>query len=383
MALIFRSPQFDANPSEPATHALLVGIGRYPYLLGGSEAGQGAGFPLRQLTSSPKSARAVADWLLARGACLGVPNAGLNNPAAPLGTVDLLLAEDPAATPAGENVDNPTATRLVEAIDEWVVRCNTHADNVAFLYFCGHGLKLGDLVFLASDFGKANVPNAWKYAISLDSIRLGMRKCKAKRQFMFFDCCRSYFANVNAGNERGVQIFDSLLDAQDLRNYVAMYSTLEGSAAYGKPEEPSYFTQALLGALTGFGSERRSQGWEVTNRMINKALHEIMRFDVQGTANLQIVAGESAGDAVLHRLRSLPQVKTRVQYTPDSQMAQFGFTLERAPERFDHAGANGPFRRDIAPGEWRIDLTQNGQPVQDQSDQPVLTPPSFDKLFPA
>ena len=208
-----------------------------------------------------------------------------------------------------------------------------------------------------------------------------MRKCPAKNQFLFFDCCRNYLAQVNAGTERGVQIFDNLLDVADDRNYVAMYSTLEGSSAFGQPNEPSYFMKALLDALTGFGSERRSGGWQVTNRMINKALHDIMRFDIKGTANLQLVTGESPGDAVLHVLQKAPRVKTRVQCEPVADMSNVSFSLKRDLDHFVHAGAQGPFRQDIAPGEWEMRVTRNGSQTHDQEDRPVITPPAFDKIF--
>src|ERR1700720_4792327 len=154
--------------------------------MGGAKEGEGEGFPLRQLTSSPKSARAVCDWLCAAGQYAGQANAGVNNPAAPLASVDLLVAEEPAAAPHPAGADDPVAVRLIEALEDWIKRCDANPDNIAFLYLCGHGLKLGDLVLLASDFGRSGVNNAWKYAVSLDSIRLGMRKCKAIRQFLFF-----------------------------------------------------------------------------------------------------------------------------------------------------------------------------------------------------
>lgn len=376
MEIVFQSPAFVANRAAAGTHALVIGIGAYPFLDGGaSELEGGQIVRLKQLSSSPASARAVRDWLLAQGEYAGVANAGLRNEDAPLATVDVLIAD--AGEPDIGNVEP-----LVKAIEDWVLRCNTNADNVAFLYMCGHGLKLGDLVLLAADFGRAGVLNAWNHAISLDSIRLGMRKCVARQQFMFFDCCRAYPFSVNAGNERGRQIFDQLLDQSDTRGYVAMYSTLEGSLAYGKPDNPSYFTKALLHGLTGFASERKGGGWRVTNKMLQKALQDLMRFDVKGaTANRQLVSGESPGDAILHMLSESPKVRTLVQCAPDTYLADLTFHLQRGAADIHHSGDQGPFYGDVDPGEWTIGMRHKQGQIPDQSDDPVVTPPSFDKTF--
>jgi hypothetical protein len=308
MSLVFTSCGAQSDPNQPGTHALVVGIGEYPYLGGGRrEPPEGARFQLEQRASAPRSARAVRDWLLARGAYAGEPNAGLYNPSAPLATVDVLIAD--GNPEPGEPVDVPNAERLIEAIDAWVERCNRHADNVPFLFLCGHGLELGDLVLLASDFGAPGALDIWQRAISLDSIRLGMRRCQARRQFLFFDCCRSEPFDTFAGNARGHQFFATELDQADPRSYVALYSTLSGRFAYPDVDQPSTFTKALLEALLGLGSERRGGSWQVTNRMLAKAVHDSMQFAAKTNPNRQLASAEAPGDAVLHQLRVPPQVK--------------------------------------------------------------------------
>jgi hypothetical protein len=378
MALVYESPHYLADATSPGTHALVVGIGDYPFLMGGVNEAQGEqDFPLRQLTTAPASARAVRDWLLCQGPFAGKNNAGLRNNQAPLASVEVLISGDAGA---GQPVDTPNGTRLKGAIEDWYARCNQHADNVAFLYVCGHGVTLSSLQLLASDFGQSNQPNIWSRALNLDNIRIGMRKCLARRQFMFFDCCRGYTANINGGNSEGIQIFDQLLASPDIRHYVAMYSTLEGSQAFGKVDQPSLFTTALLDALMGYGSTRVSGGWYVTNRMLEKAMHDIMRFDASVTVNMQLVEGNSAGDATLHELSTPPLVRTRVHCEPSLHMNDVTFDLSRPPDAFSHPGLNGPFNQDISPGEWRISM-QHAQPHLSQEDIPVITPPAFEKIF--
>src|SRR5262249_32590911 len=115
----------------PKTHAFIVGVGRYRHLLGGGD--ERPGIPaLAQLTSPPISARGLADCLIG----------ALNNPTAPLGSVELLLSEGagkpkylpptPGATPI--TIERATSERIRGAFDRWYARCDAHKDNVALFY---------------------------------------------------------------------------------------------------------------------------------------------------------------------------------------------------------------------------------------------------------
>jgi len=379
MALKYESNQYKTAPNAPGTHALIIGVGDYPYLLGGVNEVPHSPFGLGQLTSSPVSAQAVCDWMLAEGSYLGSVDAGLKNTGAPLSTVDLLLTQAPGAAPVGGNI--PTFDNIVTAVDNWIARCNQNEGNVAFIYLCGHGLKLRDLVFLASDFGDPAlaVSSAWRRTISLDSIRLGMRKCNAMFQFMFFDCCRSYPVTFTEPYATGHQIFDSLMSHADNRNYVAMHSTLEGSQAFGAPNQPSYFTKALLEGLCGFASENRGSGWVVTNTSLSSAMYRIMRFDANVSINRQLVVSEAPGEAVLHELSNAPKVKARVKCQPPaSPPTAVTLTLSRAGAP-PYSVQGDLLRVDISPGEWMVAMQHGGG---SQRRQQLITPPTFEQNFP-
>lgn len=68
---------------KPGTHAIVVGIGRYPWLEGGGKPTFNKSEGMEQLTSPPASAREFANWLLDT----------YDNPEAPLASVDLLLSD--------------------------------------------------------------------------------------------------------------------------------------------------------------------------------------------------------------------------------------------------------------------------------------------------
>jgi hypothetical protein len=79
-----------------ATHALVIGVGSYPHLLGGSGALCEDNEGLAQLTSPPVSARKFADWLICSFA----------NPDKPLASVALLISEE-------ENVVRGNTSRYI------------------------------------------------------------------------------------------------------------------------------------------------------------------------------------------------------------------------------------------------------------------------------
>lgn len=374
MALIFASDDSDSNPGAPGTHVLVIGIGRYPHLLGGSHVGD-RHFGLRQLTSAPISAWRITEWLLpSQGSGA---RSGLANRRAPLATVDLLISEE--GSPDGEGT--PTAKNIIAAVEKWYARCDRNPENVAMLYVCGHGLMLLDHVLLASDFGNQKSVNLWNQAISLDCISQGLRKCKARNQFLFFDCCRAYPVMVNGAPSQGHQIFDLVLNTVDSRNLIILRSTLEGSFAYAQTDQPSYFTTALLEGLSGFASERLGSGWAITNSMLANSIHKIMTFDSVAEADRQIAEVDISGHAILHELGHAPVVKTRVRCEPSLHMTSASFGLSRMNELFEHQGKDGPFRRDISPGQWTMTMSHQQGVYPTQDDDPIVMPPSFDKIF--
>lgn len=71
-----------ATVAGPATHVLVIGVGDYPHLNGGTGTLTELHGGMGQLTSCPESARAFATWVIS----------DLNAPA-PLASVSLLLSE--------------------------------------------------------------------------------------------------------------------------------------------------------------------------------------------------------------------------------------------------------------------------------------------------
>ena len=181
MTLVYDEPR-----EGPGTHALVIGVGGYDHLHGGisdrklrraTRYGN-----LGQLTSPPKSACAVARFL---------KTSDPMDWAAPLATVDLLVSTAPSdGDPGGEGGHYQRATRdaIQAAFDDWWDRCDTHTENVAVFYFCGHGMQATNQVLLASDFGRTR--NPWAQALDLNKTRQAFNANRARTQVFLIDACR-------------------------------------------------------------------------------------------------------------------------------------------------------------------------------------------------
>src|SRR6266850_4512990 len=100
MALVYQSAAFGANPEAPGAHALVIGVGQYPHLLGGDADIIEDPMGLRQLESPPVSAKVFTHWLIPK---VDPQQAQFSNPDAPLATVDLVLSPVASYTsPAGD-----------------------------------------------------------------------------------------------------------------------------------------------------------------------------------------------------------------------------------------------------------------------------------------
>ena len=183
-ALVF---QDDAVPAaSPGTHVLIVGVGKYAFGKGGS-ASTVAG-DLRQLSSPPVTARALADWFIQT----------FKNSKKPLASVSLLVSEAVAAPyvpprPAGAaavNVPSATLANVKQAAGHWADRLRANQDNLAVFCFCGHGASLGQqAALLLEDFG---APGAdFDAAVDVDILRGTMKNSPAIQQTFLFDCCRT------------------------------------------------------------------------------------------------------------------------------------------------------------------------------------------------
>lgn len=336
---------------KPATHALVIGVGRYPYLEGGSRPAPGVSrWGLGQLSSPPLSATAIADFLVGE----------LDNDQAPLGSVDLLLSPDgPYTLPDGSgsrDVEAATMKNISKAAKGWKARCDQHRDNVALFFFCGHGISRRNLSLLAEDFGDPEEGNVFKRAFDLERTARGMGSdCKARVQCFFADACRSLPESSQLAVDSS-GLFTMMETLQRPEDAPLFYATLPKDPAYGQAGDITAYTRALLDGLRGTGSVYRNGRWRVTTGRLAEAVARAMADDgpggggTEGPQQRPVWGGQTGGMSVLHLVPGRPQVPVRIFLEPAGveREAHLSITSKADPSR--------TVTRAPGPQVWRLQL---------------------------
>jgi Caspase domain len=339
---------FAADQPGPAMHALVIGVGGYAHLAGGT----GTPIPdrlqygnLGQLTSPPRSALAFARWLR---------DSEPSRWTAPLASIDLRISPAPGdPDPSGSGATYPDATMdsIIEAFDAWVERCATDEANVAVFYFCGHGLQSEEQLLLASDFGRYST-NHFRGAFAFDSTRTGFLQRSPRTQCFFIDACREVTPGVT--RPLGGATADPLIKPDGmLRLRCAHDLTLQSStpfaSARGRPNEVSYFTAALLKALDGGAAVTDDYGdWVVRNDSVNTTIDRLVEAE-SGRA-MPTAKGPTFLPTVLYRPAGPPDVELTLACVPEPALGRA--TLFYEPE---HAPPGGRTERiPPIPEKWQV-----------------------------
>jgi Caspase domain len=192
MTLVYISPLAASDPQSVGTHVFIIGVGEYPCLLGGDPKRLLENpMSLKQLSSPPESARALANWFLERQGSLPA-TVGFHNSDAPLATVEMLLSPSQTYTRAGGDVlvDPATRANIADGFARWKARASAHAGNTAVFYFCGHGVSGANDCLLPSDFGAINRDNPWADAIDITETARAMRRLVSGPLYFLIDACR-------------------------------------------------------------------------------------------------------------------------------------------------------------------------------------------------
>ena len=273
--IIFKNQRL-LNNGKAATHAIVIGVGEYLYLTGGS-GGKVTKLDggLQQLSSPPESAVAFAEWLLEK----------FNNPEKPLATLSLLVSRkggplkfNHQKLPGAVTLEPATIDYVKDAIREWYDFGDRNEKNLLLFFYCGHGVSRGleELALLMSDYGEDDrMP--MEGAIDFAALHRGMNQCRAIQQCYFIDACRKISDIAARTTATGNPIIQDNLNRpySSPRNDAVFYSTLGGEAAYGRKNKPSYYTEELIKGLNGLGSNNRNaEGkWRVSTGDLNTAIH--------------------------------------------------------------------------------------------------------------
>ncbi len=360
---------FDSGQAGPGTHALIIGVGGYPHLEGGT--GTLIEDPLRygnlgQLASPPRSALAFRNCLY---------ESAHSAWKAPLATIEVLISPtpgDPEPSRPGSAFRDASIDGIQEAFDRWKDRCDSDPHNVAIFYFCGHGLEGEEQILLASDFGRFP-NNHFRGAFTFDFTRKGFLQCLPETQCFFIDACREVAPGVVVGLSRVTAEPLIRPHAYGLRR--CKYDlTLQSSApferAFAPVGEVSYFTTALTSALKGAAASTDDSGdLVIRTDGVSSCIDELL---MTASGRDQATAkGPGFAPTVLYRLDKSPDVALGDRMRSGSQtraglaghvfisyVREDSLQVDRLQQALEAAGA--PVWRDTAdlwPGEdWRAKI---------------------------
>jgi hypothetical protein len=336
--------------SKPGTHAIVIGIGRYPWLVGGKGKPRFAeNDGMTQLTSPPASARAFATWLLET----------YDNPAVPLASVDLLLSDaksDKFKGPKGTvAIESAVFVNVSAGIKNWAKRSTKEGDLLVF-FFSGHGISAAlQTTLLCEDYGSDDL-SPLSFAIDFTKLHIGLDRRPARRQCFFVDACRVATSNIlETFNYYGQPIIDpSGQQNAKPRQAPVFHSTLAGQLAYGRKNKPSYFTEAVLRGLQGPASDNNDDGltWWVQTDALLRALPQLLQRVVKDPSDiLQQAPGSDISNFALHRLKQRPTaIPVDVSCTP-------GDRTEKAVLSWT-SGGKSKKRNVPSPKPWQLDLDE-------------------------
>lgn len=270
---------------------------------------------MKQLTSPPISARALASWLIEN----------FQNDTKPLGTIQLLISEpgdicefESPANGISTAVESANLDNIEEALNHWIDLADMDLDNQVIFYFCGHGMSKGaSMVLLPEDFGRAN--NAFRHAIDLMNIYDALDQYQAQQQVFFVDACRTPSEEYNFNNGQPLlQVRER--SAEGTRSAPIYFSTIAGEYSHGRPNSVSLFTNALLDCLSDFGADRNDGRWNVTNIGLLTGIDHLLTYYTEAEIGYVVQVPDTVevrGRFTIHSPQQIPKAIMYVVGDPE------------------------------------------------------------------
>lgn len=380
--------------NQPQAHALIIGVGMYPYLRDGSGpvwAGNGG---MGQLSSPPHSARALAQFLCENWTAYTQAQPIEPTTHTPLGSVTLLLSEQSAApftfNPPGQapqTVSECTAAtfrNISTAFDRWHDRLHELQENIGIFYFCGHGLAKGDLALLPEDFA-ASSKRPYETAININQTHLGMKRCQARTQLYFLDVCRKVTTEALQNQSFGGRgLLEVDLTQVEQRNAPIFYATEYGNEAFGRENQVSRFTNALLQTLQGAGATLASGNrWQLSTSSIGPCIHRILsqeNLSLMGHRHQNAQAGGTfAGEKTLFVYPSPPTLNLQVSCQPPAANPDACFSLLQGQDIVQQRNPDplaGAWRTTVRGGIYALKASFQQPHYREAQQLELLRPPS-------
>jgi len=313
-----------------ATHALVVGVGTYPFC--GPGAPLQAARNVRDLTSPPISAHGFVDWL--------IDHAGDFD--APLSSITLLADPVPGSA---HGTTPPTFDEVEAAMQAW--QNEGREDDVLLLYWCGHGLldQNQRRLLLCQDVGKNG--RFWRHVVDSRADSVQARASRARTQLWLIDACQEAAEHLKLFNPSGLStlpdIGANLLAQTTGKDIGLVLSSAEFQLARATRSAESNFCQALKEVLTWRAFVQKGAGrWLVRTTDLVSPINDV--FAARGVKQ-RCTSRDGVGQhPVLSRSRP-PEIPATFACDPSEMQAEVLMSVERigpAAERTQLAAQQAP-----------------------------------------
>lgn len=317
----------------PATHVMVIGVGSYAHLNGGSGPPAAENWNLKQLSSAPLSAQHFIQWLVK----------DYRNSEAPLASIEHLISSPHQVADAAGTLhasQEPTMANLYTAYKDWKRRAGSHPDNIAIFYFCGHGLYNNNgTALLAADFADPDVDRIALNAVHVEGTVNGMLSCAARRQCFFIDSCRT----VKTSWQEMMDSPGQPLGTAGVRNLSAaqqpiFYATGPTQVALAPAGKVSLFTKSLVEALQSLAAVNPDGDfingkWVVDTSRIEEGVNTAIKMDLTNRPWLEgpeCYFGGSGKHFNLHDLPARPAVPVIMGWDPSALNQRASFEIHCA-----------------------------------------------------
>ncbi|NDI85469.1 caspase family protein [Undibacterium crateris] len=249
MSLIWENRQNDM----PGTHVLIVGAGHYPHF-----PGHTAQKPLGQVNMCAHSALDLAQWMIG----------SLQNPAAPLQSVRLLISDANVSLQAQQQYDHEirpaTVGQVRAAFRDWKRDLAAVPGSVAVFYFAGHGFGNGENQCLLMEDYNLDDAAALDGAINYTNLSQSVNAItNLSGAWFFIDACRDATVEQTARDNWGLKLDHKVPFLATSVPCFQLFAAASGRQALGVDGQPTFFARALKKALSENGYAESPDGWAV------------------------------------------------------------------------------------------------------------------------
>jgi len=350
---------FDEVSTIAQTHILVIGVGGYPYLKGGTkekvqtiDAAKGLG----QLTSPAVSAEAFCN--------MAMEFKENESWVTPLGSIEVLVSNAPDAPDVFFNkpILPPTIENIKDAYFSWRERCDSNTDNVAIFLFCGHGLGKGEHYLLAEDFGK-RPENPWDGCFAFDMTSMGFGTCRAKTQIFFVDSCRQVTFDMEGLNLSIAPLEQAKFDTSECQYRLVQKAAAQNESAYGLKNRESFYVSALIKALKGYAAVKETGQWTVSTGRLASKMSTYLAMEDESANYRQRCISTSSEEVDIIVLSGPPSVTFKITCNPADALtyADLSFVELNTRALRTRAAENNPWTLDVEAGFYEINaIFQNG-----------------------